>query len=414
MDKIAYYEQIAGRKVGVILIFDEYRQPAYRKEFGELKKYQQKLSLTGEKGETYFKFYNIKEMDVIPYDFFRKKSAEYFSRIIFDIIMLNPGIYIMSDELNIQVHLIKDQYGSFTYLTDDSGESVSDTENACFEGGGKWFIESIVMPLYYLRKVDYGYISRFMSHELTHYVAHMNKVYEYEDTREGRVGAFARNKKAYGINYIDTACRNLCFEGFPDFKSRSNSSYLELDMASIAEFNKNMLALAHMLTKKEALPFYEKKIGFDNLTASGEYTNGRYMCTTIMMYLAKINKIPYRIKAGSQTYEGYDFPRLARWLSGNRVIYILDYNIPKSYFDKSSKRSKVLPSLLGITSEKLAPLKDNQFIALYEEAARSLGIPDKEMVMTRRRYRDLIREAVDYSRKLSRKRQSLRRKKGFI
>ena len=51
--------------------------------------------------------------------------------------------------------------------------------------------------------------------------------------------------------------------------------------------NKNLHILSSLRKKSQAEDFYEKKISYGNLTLSGEYANGRNMCLTIALSIAK-------------------------------------------------------------------------------------------------------------------------------
>jgi hypothetical protein len=316
MDNIEYKEMIGVHLVKVILIFDKYHERQYKKDFVDFSRYQKKQSLTGDVGETYFKFLKNNELSYISYKSFREDCARLFSQVIFYLIKNNLHI-IVSDTLSVQIRLIHNSDGSFSY-----DDEVSDSENACFEGGGRWFLQAIAAPFTYTKKIDFSYIFRFFLHELTHFVDHMNNYLLFESRYSSKIRRFSQKKSNYSLNYLFNSLFNLREEGFADFMARKNSPKIDISMKGIKEYNRNLVKLVKMTRKAKAETFYEKKIGWENLTVSGEYTAGRNMCLFIALSLAKSKRLPYSLVVAGNKQEGYDFPLLDQYLARNKVIYI--------------------------------------------------------------------------------------------
>jgi len=375
MDTIEYQQVINGHLTKVILIFDKYQERQYKKDFADFVSYQKKQSLTGEVGETYFKFLKSNELSYIPYKKFRDDSARLFSQVLFYLLKNNPHI-IVSETLNIQIRLIHNSDGSFSY-----DDEVSDAENACFEGGGRWFLQAVSAPFAYTQKIDFSYIFRFFLHELTHFVDHMHNYLLFESKYSSKIRRFSQKKSNYSLNYLFNSLFNLREEGFADFMARKNSPKIDINMKGVKEYNRHLVKLVKITRKAKAETFYEKKIGWENLTASGEYTAGRNMCLFIALSLAKSKKLSYSIVAGSQKMEGYDYPLLDRYLAQNKVIYIQNLS------------SVVMNEAIA----QISLYQGFEFIKFYEKACDYLAITEKNRIMTRQRANSLQKMAIEFA-----------------
>jgi hypothetical protein len=377
MNKIEKFEMIHGCRVGIILIFDDYSQGTYKKEFKEFIEYQKKRTIEDPAQDTYFKFYSkIKEFKEIPYDYFKTQSANLFSKVIFYNLRQQPA-FLLSDELNIQIRLVRDPYGAWEYSLD-----ASDIENACFLAGGRWFIQTIAAPYFYFQHIDDGYITRFFTHELTHQLDNFSGWDFFENKFQSRIKIFARKKSAYCLNFLYTSIFNLREEGFPDFNARLQFAKFDINMEGVHKYNSNLVKLTKLLRKKDSVGFYENNIGWNTLTPQGEYTNGRIMCTTIAMFFSKIENKPYTITINGKKLTGSGFANLDSLLSTNKLIYVSDFS----------------PEILSRTVETLKAKSGYPFVKLYEDACAGLGISDNNQVMNLRRLKELAVMAVKNAR----------------
>jgi hypothetical protein len=376
MDKLEEVTEIKGKVVRCILIFDKYNERSYRKDFNDFLNYQKKVSLTGEKTELVHPFYYPKEFTFIPYGLFKEYSIRFFSRVVFSLLRDNTD-FMISNELNIQIKFIRVKNWSYSFETDDE---AFDPENACFHAAGTWFIQYIVAPFFYFRHIEFGAITGLLKHELTHYVDIVNKYLSWDINAnyEKKIKLRARKKSAYCLNYLYNSMFNLREEGLADFYQRKDSPKIDINMEGIWEYNRNMGLLANLRLKKDAERFYQKNIGWDNLTPSGEYTVGRNMCLFIALYSARIIKLPYTIQAGKDTYSGYEFKNLDSLLSSNKVIYIS--NLSKEVIEEAIRL--------------IRPTAHYYFLKLYEQACNGLGISDENRAMTQKRFYRLTRTAI--------------------
>lgn len=376
MDKLEEVTEINGKTVRCTLIFDSYSERSYKKDFNDFIEYQKRISLTGEKGEIIHPFYNLKEFSFIPYGIFQEYSVKFFSRVAFSLLKDNPD-FILSDELNIQIKFIRVKDWSYSFETDDE---AFDPENACFHAAGTWFIQYIVAPFFYFKHIEFGAITGLLKHELTHYVDIVKGYLSWDINAnyENKIKVRARKRSAYCLNYLYNSMFNLREEGLADFYQRKDSPKIDIKMEGIREYNRNMEILTNLRLKKDAERFYQKKVGWDNLTPSGEYTVGRNMCLFIVMYTAKMLKKPYTILVGKDTFYGYEFENLDNLLSTNKLIYIS--NLSKDVIDEAIKL--------------IRPTAHYYFLKLYEQACDGLDISDDNRAMTQRRFYKLTRAAI--------------------
>ena len=209
-----------------------------------------------------------------------------------------------------------------------------------------------------------------------------------------RLKNISKRLSNYSINYLRNSIYNLRFEGLADFVTRKDSNIFDISMDGIKEYNQNLIKLITMRLKKDAEKFYIKKIGWENLTPSGEYTNGRTICIFILMYFAKSMKSNYALAIGNKKIEGYEFNNLDNILSSNNKIKVMNFS--KQVFNETINL---------IQKNDVAG-----FLKLYESACDSLGISDKNRIMTRKRLGVLQRQAIDFAKQEKMKKL---RKKGY-
>ena len=403
MDKIEEFGEVNGKRVGVIFIFDKYKKRHYEKDFEDFVKYQKKLWSEDEREELRsaeyrkklfdFRFYRmVKEFKPIPFEDFRKYVPKLFSYVFFLLLKRNQH-FIMSNEFYLQIKLIRVKNRSYYF---EQQVKASTPEIASYKGAGIWFIEKILAPYIYIRKnnapryIDASIIQRFFVHELGHHIDFVNRYVLFEKEYEGKIKILSRRKSAYCLNYLYTSMFNLREEGLQEFRARVDSLQprLEINMEGVRMYNSNLGKLTELRLKKDAEKFYEKEIGFENQTPSGEYVNGRVMCTIIALFIAKRRKSSYTLVAGHDKYYWYDFKNLDELLSKNKVIYIL--GLSKYVIEEAIVWIKPRPHYF--------------FVQLYEYACDDLGISDENRVMTRRRFYHLTKKAVKNAREETRKR----------
>ena len=217
---------------------------------------------------------------------------------------------------------------------------------------------------------------------MTHFSDQMKDYLSFGKRYEKKIKSLARRKSAYCLNYLYSSMFNLREEGLADFFARRNSPQIDINMEGIRDYNKNLQKLAEMTRKKEAEEFYKKRIGWENLTPSCEYTNGRVMCLFIALSVAKNRRSPYYILVGKNKFYGYEFHDLDRLLSSNKIIYI----------------SNLSRDAINEAISLIKPRPHYYFIKLYESACNNLGISDRNMVMTSRRFYELKKRAIENAR----------------
>lgn len=396
MDKLEKSEKIGGKKVSIILIFDDYNKRKYKGDFQEFLDYQQGRT-EEEEGETDWRIYrNIKEFKEISYEIFREYCISLFSKVMFSLVKSNPQ-FIVSDELNIQIKILRVKNRDYYFYFK---EEACDTENACFDGAGSWFIQNIVAPYFYFGNVNTTHINRFFLHELTHFLDASqkytpgSKYTAFELNYQKKIKKIARKKSAYNLNFLYNSLFALREEGIADLVARKDSPFLDISLNGIKEYNKNMKRLVQMPKYHEAEEFYGQKISWGNLTPSGEYSNGRYMCMFIALALAKTKKISYGVEVKGKKFYGHEF----------------DFDV---LFSKSEKLliSNLPDDLIKEAIKIIMPTAHYYFVKLYEKACDTLGISEKNRIMTSRRFYSLKEKAIKYAKAQRRKRL---KKNGFV
>lgn len=373
MDKIEYSATIRGTPVKCTFIFDKYEEKNYNKDFKEFVAYQKRASLTGELGEKDLKFLPGKNLEYVPFEFFRENVPKLFSQSVFFLLEHNPD-FIVSDEFNLQMKLMRIPNRSYYFNYD---EKAADPENACFDGAGIWFIQTIAAPFFYSKHIDFSIIMRYFVHELVHHMDFMTLYTSFESKYKDKIHLLSRKRSAYCLNYLYSSMFNLREEGFADFIARANT-VIDINTVGIREYNKNMVVLTEMSKKLESEAFYVKKIGWENLTTSGEYANGRMMCAVIAMYAAKYVKEPYALSIGKTKLNGYDFNWNAL-LSKYDVIFV----------------SELSTKVIAETVRLIQPTAHYSFVQLYEKACDFLNISEDNRIMTARRFYALKKRAEE-------------------
>ena len=130
--------------------------------------------------------------------------------------------------------------------------------------------------------------------------------------------------------------------------------------------------------RREAEAFYEKEISYRNLTPSNEYTMGRNMCLTIALALSKKGNIPFTVGIGDRKFNSKEVKDFNGLLKNNTILYIEDLD----------------QKMFIATVEKVRPLAHYTFVKEYEDACKELGIHEENMIMTRRRFYNIITSSI--------------------
>jgi hypothetical protein len=276
-------------------------------------------------------------------------------------------------EIKINIKRIVDRSFYFEYEDNESDDGL-----AIYDGAGIWFLETIVAPMYYMNRIDYNIIARYFAHEITPYHDKLRGFFEISNKYIKQIRKITRERKIFTINYIYTSMENLRAEGYADFNARMNGPIQDINMDGVKIYNANLEKLGMYRSNYRAGLYYDKEIGFENLTPSSEYSNGRYMCLTIALYVAVLRKKSFQITVNNNTISSQDIDNnnynLNDIMSNNKIINIVNLD------------REVLKETLSIISTT----NNDNFIKLYEQACNLLKIKDNNRVMTLKRYGQLI------------------------
>lgn len=378
------------KRVGLFLSFAHYSEKEYLEDFAEWARYQQRKE-TLLPGESDLKFFNVNPTEPIPFETFKRLSGEYLAKVMLNLLKTNPG-FVISTELIVRIKVIRipgrQYYFEYKMETDESEEGCfSDPENALFDGAGIWFLQAIVGPLVYLHRIDFTFIYRYFLHELQHQVDFMRRWAVFNERYEEKFKRMNARYSAANFLYLYTSLFMLREEGLPELSGRRHSPVLDIDMDGVREYNRNMERLAGITSRWRAKKFYEEQIGYMNLTPSGEYANGRMMCVTIAIALAKHLKKELIVKSGDREYwgESIDYGALLRERGKLTVI-------------------RMPNDLVEFAIQYIGPYNHYYFLGLYERACEQLGIGERLRIMTKRRFFSLKRTALARAEKVQRQR----------
>jgi len=369
-----------------VFIFDSYKKSDFNADMEVIKKYQQKQGIPSDAEERSreldFRFYKGK-IPEISYEYFKSACVQHFSKIFF-YMMSHPSnkSLILSSELNLQLNVMKSPAREW-YFDENSEYMPSDAENACYDVAGTWLIQNIVLPAA-LGRAEFTTIQRFIIHELVIYVDKVKGHYLLDVTNRlghyaEKFSALTKKKSAYFLNCLYTSLFFLRQEGFADFYARKDTGRFDMNIDAVKTYNANLLKLSFMRKKAEAEKFYVNMIGWNNLTASSDFVMGRNMCVTIALAISKrMNKI-YSITIGNKKIYSNEITSLDEILSNNHLIYIADID----------------PEAITAAITEIRPTVHYTFIQLYERACKELGISEKNMIMTRRRFYKIITDSID-------------------
>jgi len=386
-------KQIGDFKAGIIFIFSHYSENKFKEDLAELRAYHDKKMMPDKKTSELnseekeelkkqldFKFYSTEKFDKINYKVFKATLVDLFSKMFFYMIEQNKNL-ITSTEFNFQM-LIKRIPGGEYYIGYGEEVKVSDAENACFEISGFWLIQNVVLP-HVNGENSFSIIQRYLMHELTHHYDYVNKYDSFNRTYEQKIKRLYLKHSAYFLNCLYTSLFNLREEGLADFYARKNSSRSDMDMSGIREYNANLVKLSLLTRRKDSEEFYDKNISSGNLTPSSEYVAGRNMCVTIAMALSKKMNKQFNIIINGDKISSSNIKRFDDIFKRYDKTYISD----------------IEPEVIDAAIAKIRPLSHYYFIQEYENACKELGIDEKEMIMTRRRFYNIIASSVERIRK---------------
>ncbi|MBI2573250.1 hypothetical protein HYV86_05295 [Candidatus Woesearchaeota archaeon] len=426
MPNLTQTKVIAGKNVTITFIFKKYKAHHLTADLEELKVLQQKqgaqrigkvLNNALEKEELDLRWLNVKNWVPIPYQNFIEHVTSFFPKVLFNIIEQNP-YFIVGEQLVMEFRIIhiKDRgYYHEHKVAEKKSDEGSDIEHALFDISGLWLLQTIAAPWFYLKKIDFEYIYRYYLHELTHH-------YDFSNQQVARIQAAQKAKEPkilgpkllYGqaefvkkytryctvpaVPFIYQSIFNLRIEGIADFNVRRVSGTFNIERSALKEYNENLINLTLKTKVQDAESFYGDKVAY-NLTAGGELTSGRQMCLCIMLAIARITNIPYKLQVVMWTRKRpYENANKANWnelLSTYKTIYV----------------TNVSTQLIDTAIAKIQSLTPEGFIEEYEKACQVLGITKEEYkVMTTKRMLGLRQLAID---NYLTQRKALRKRKGF-
>lgn len=413
---IVITQSIAGKKVSIVFIFEKYKPKHLAADFEELVEFQKKKGAQRigkvteqplQKEELDFRWLNIKNWVPIPYDEFIKISTNLFSKALFYLVQQNPYL-IVGEELVLEFKVIqiknRDYYYAYNYA-EKRHDPGSDIEHALFDIAGIWLLQAIAAPSFYLNRIDFSYVYRYFLHELTHHYdfariqlakieADLVKTRKFVFNKEPLKKKYIGYSSVPSLPFIFESIFNLRIEGIADFNARRDFSRLNIDLNGIKQYNKNLLELTLRTKLNDIEELYNQKIGYGNLTPSGEYSNGRMMCLFIALAVAREKKAKYGIEVGKKKVYLYD----ANWgelLSANNVLFVTDLPLP----------------IIEVALAKIQETNPDTFIDLYEQACQVLGITNgSHKIMTRERMLSYKNLAVENYLKV---RSAARKKEGF-
>lgn len=387
-----------GKNIAVVYDLTFYSEKEYKLDFRDFLAYQTKKEKITEPDEIDWKFLYSKELKLAPfnkpkdflnldfkkfnlvtYEDFLKITSELFSRVIYQVLKDNPTIMV-SDQNEFKVKIILFRVsGREWYMEEDPKKELKggeysqflqeleseEVEHADYLTAGVFLIQTVAAPWFYKRRIDYGYIYRFLVHELEHHKHFMANFYKFEDKVMEKLKIKIQKVPDYRITYVFLTVHQLLNEGIADFVTISNRPTIDIHMEWIFKFKRDLDALTTMVGKNKVHKFWEDNLAY-GVYAGGAYYCGKIMCFTIELAFAKrMKKPPFFIAL--ENGKVYDLGEINKVMSKNKVFYVEnpDYAVFKRAYEE-------------ITKYKYDYRK---FIALYEWACRELDIRERNMVM---------------------------------
>lgn len=357
--------------------FKRYSKADYKIDFANFLRYQKLKVRTPSSND-------LKVWDAIvgkiSFDDFKEKSFALFAKSIFYILKTNRE-FITSKDFTIEI-TVKRAIAREWYIVYDPDNKKNTPTQANFDLAGIFLINNIVAPILYEKRIDYTQIYRYIAEYLTIHRDKMTGKYNIEDKATEFTKTVAQKQESYNIKYLYETLNNLRDTGYPSFKTKINNPIQEINIEGILLFNKNLQKLSKMYSDEKSKKFYEKNIGFSNLTDSGEVANGKFMCLTILMSNAKKLNSEITLIANNTQTAFKDIKNI------NEVFM----NYGKIQIKNISQQA------IDATSKEISNTDSDKFLRLYEDACNYLGISDEYRVMTMSRYAQLYKNIQDNSR----------------
>lgn len=299
---------VHGKRVKLVLDFDDYSERKYRNDFEDFLEYQTKREKFENAKDTDLKFLYIRELknipynglakyleDKYPYELFQKLLFDFLARIIQKVLEDFPAI-ITSDDFEVQVKISRitqrEYYGGYD-------EKVSDAEHAYIEFSGLWLINYLLIPWIHFRRIDYQTIYNFIAHELHHHVDLVHRAFIYEEKLEDKWKLKAKKISNYGALFLFSVLLELRREGFADFSKKRNFPRFDIDRGKIGEFRRKLGKLVTIKGKEAAEEFFDSQLSTSSYMT---YYCGSLMCYFIALFFSKqIGKEP-TIATGGRNY----------------------------------------------------------------------------------------------------------------
>jgi hypothetical protein len=370
-------EQFEGYTLRCVFDFKKYPQSEYKIDFANFLRYQ-KLKVRTKNSS------DLRVWDAlvgkISFEDFKEKSTALFAKSVFYILKTNKEL-IPSKDYTINI-TVKRAIAREWYIVYDPDNKNNTPKQANFDLAGIFLINNIVAPILYEKRIDYTSIYKYITEYLAIHMDKMRGKYDIEDKATEFVKTVAQKQESYNIKYLYETLNNLRDTGFPSFKTKINNPIQEIRFDGIVIFNKNIQKFVKMQSDEKSKKFYEKNIGFENLTESGEVANGGYMCLTILLAIAKQMNSPITIVTNNIETD------LKNITSINEIF--------RSY--GTIKIKNIDWQIIDSASKTISHTNSDNFLKLYEDACDTLGISDEFRVMTRARYARLYKNIQDNSR----------------
>ncbi len=382
---------IGQKEVTVIYDFSLYSERDYGRDFREVYDYQAKRwEKPPDKDGFEWKFYNSKNPRQISFSEFADTTKTYLTKVLMQVLRDNQNVMMSDDnkfliriivfrvpkrawyiEERPQVELKKEEYAEF--LEDIESETV---EHHNYLVSGSFLLQSIAIPLFWAKGIDYTYLYRYFVHELEHHVQKMMGFYSFQDEVSERLKRRVMRVPNYRINLLFLTMQALLNEGVADFKAITNRHTIDIHMDWIRKFRKDLDALTTIIGKNKAQKFWEENLGF-GVFAGGAYYCGKIMAFTIALAILK--------RSGGKLN---DINRLMREYK--------EFNLPNAD-----------PAALQAAYDAILRTNYNyrNFIRLYEQCCIELGISHENMIIWWELFDALKKKATRFYENLARKKR---------
>ena len=382
-------ETIHGKRLTIIFTFCN--KAAYDAEFGGWVDLQDRVFADREKSQKAegFKIYReIKTKKPISYREFISISVPFFTRVIFEVFKDNPDLYGDREEATLQIKVVRAErweydeaankhefLGAFpenpdSLLAKAARTGLIDLDHYYISFSVFYVLQGIAAPYVFLKRIDYNFMYKYLAHELDHYKAYAEKYYHAEFMLKDRIGPHMARNSDYTLTYLYTCLSDLLSEGRAEFRKMRNAPQVSVLPRVLRNF-KHLVARIPKIKKKRDL---EEFYGNELYAGSVE---GVYYCGCIMCFIIAFSLDPrtprIRFPSGYET-DLSQLPKVFR----TEDKFTISAPSPRAYDEALRQLSKATPV---------------QFLEMYEDAGRTLGLPAESLALTTKAYQRMWRDA---------------------